>query len=40
MNAVFDEWNASALKKAIMPRSLSLDRFVGDARLNIAAEAE
>jgi hypothetical protein len=37
VNAVFAEWDAYALKKALRPRSLSLDAVVGDARLKIVA---
>ncbi len=37
MNAVFDEWNAYALKKALKPRELSLDRVAGEAALKIVA---
>lgn len=37
MNAVFEEWNAYALKKTLVPRGLSLERVVGDARLKIVA---
>jgi len=37
INAVFDEWNTYALKKTLVPRDLSFDRVVGDARLKIVA---
>ncbi len=37
MNVVFDEWDAYALKKPLMPRALSLDRVAEAARLKIAA---
>lgn len=35
--SVFDEWDAYALKKTLMPRALGLDRVVGDARLKVVA---
>lgn len=37
MSAVFDEWDAYALKKTLIPRALSLDGIADDARLKIAA---
>jgi predicted AAA+ superfamily ATPase len=37
LDAVFDEWNAYALKKALVPRDLSFDKVLGDARLKIVA---
>jgi predicted AAA+ superfamily ATPase len=37
MNAIFDEWNAYALKKTLVPRDLSFEKVLGDARLKIVA---
>ena len=35
MNSIFDEWNAYALKKTLLPRALGLDHVVSDADLKI-----
>ncbi|MDD5656486.1 MAG: ATP-binding protein [Elusimicrobia bacterium] len=37
MDTAFAEWDSYALKKTLVPRSLSLDQIVGDARLKIVA---
>ncbi|MBI5624114.1 MAG: ATP-binding protein [Elusimicrobia bacterium] len=37
MHAIFDEWNAYALKKTLVSRNLDLDQVMGDARLKIVA---
>ena len=37
MNAIFDEWNAYALKKTLVSRDLSFDQVMGDAGLKIVA---
>ncbi|MBI5882338.1 MAG: ATP-binding protein [Elusimicrobia bacterium] len=37
MNAIFDEWNAYALKKTLVSRDLNFDQVMGDARLKIVA---